>query len=237
MMAMGGPGLHFHKVRVQSRREETAELTLLRVHDGPDELYRGYVRPGQYVAVRLPEAEHPGYLAIASAPGESGLEFLVRGGGRFAEALRTLRPGDTVEVSTPLGAGFPLEDARGRDVWVVGAGSGIAALRPLVRLLAHERAAFGIAAIVFGMRAHGHVPFQGEIADWRAAGIDVHLALSRGEEGTAGHRGYVQDVLARLAPDLRKADLFVCGMPAMIEAVRVVAEKLGASLERVHTNA
>ena len=43
-------------------------------------------------------------MAIASMPGEPHLEFLVRGGGRFADALRGLQVGDTVEVSEPMGS-------------------------------------------------------------------------------------------------------------------------------------
>jgi NAD(P)H-flavin reductase len=74
--------------------------------------------------------------------------------------------------------------------------------------------------------------------DWRSAGIEIHLTASR-SDGAAwtGHRGYVQDLLASLAPDLRRADVFVCGMPALIEAVRLVSAKLGVEPSRVHTNA
>src|SRR5688500_14147048 len=100
--------LSFARLTVAGRREETPDLTLLRVEGGGPELWQAHRHPGQYAALRLPEAERPSYMAIASMPGEAHFEFLVRGGGRFADALRDLRPGDTLEVSTPLGSGFPV---------------------------------------------------------------------------------------------------------------------------------
>ena len=235
----------FAKLAVAARHEETRDLTLLRVHGGEPEVYAAHRMPGQYVAVRLPEAEKPSYLALSSDPGSPHFEFLVRGGGRFADALRALVPGDTVEVSSPLGHGFPIDLARGSDVSIVGAGSGIAPLRPLVRKLLAERSGFGHVALVFGSRGPGHVPFRHDIAAWQAAGLEVHLVASRvgahpahagNEEPWAGRHGYVQDALLEIAPDLSRAHVFACGMPAMVAALRQAVGKLGGDPDRVHTN-
>jgi NAD(P)H-flavin reductase len=228
----------FAKVHVSYRHEETGDLTLLRVEGGPGSLYSEHRHPGQYVAVRLPEAERPGHLAIASAPGDPHFEFLVRGGGRFADALRGLRPTDTVEVSHPTGPGFPLAAARGRDLWMVAAGSAVAALRPVVRMVLAARPDYGRARFLFGVRGHNHVPFKDEMESWKAGGIEVHLAASRPGQSDArtGHHGYVQDLLLALSPDLRGAVVFACGMAPMIEALRTVSTRLGLAGARLFTN-
>jgi NAD(P)H-flavin reductase len=162
----------------------------------------------------------------------------VRGGGRFADTLRRLGPGDTVEVSRPLGPGFPLVEARGRNVWLVGVGSGIAALRPVVEVLLAEPEAWGKLHLIFGTRGPGHIPFLEDLERWRQRGIDVILTASRAHDGEAwsGHRGYVQDLLLHLAPEMGEAVIFACGMPSMIESVRGAAAKLGLDPGRVITN-
>ncbi|XP_057486014.1 uncharacterized protein LOC130772293 isoform X2 [Actinidia eriantha] len=73
------------------------------VSDSPD-LATSHVRAGQYLQLRLPDAEKPSFVAVASPPlltAEKGvLEFLVkRVAGSTAELLCGLGKGDVVELT------------------------------------------------------------------------------------------------------------------------------------------
>lgn len=101
--------------------------------DSPD-LASSHTRAGQYLQLRVPNAEKPSFLAIASPPSlvESGgaFEFLVKSvGGSTAELLCGLKRGDVVELSQVMGKGFdtdridPPEDYQ--TVLIFATGSGI----------------------------------------------------------------------------------------------------------------
>ena len=73
--------------------------------------------------------------------------------------------------------------------------------------------------MLYGVRKAG---LAAGVEDFRAAGIAVELAT---DDGSAGHRGFVTDLLAqRLDRGERPARVVGCGPPAMLAALsRLVA--------------
>lgn len=226
----------FEMFTLVERRDETPELALLVLTGASAEFKAAHTLPGQFSAVRVGGLE-PGYFALASEPGAVVVEFLVRAGGVVADRLRALAIGAHVDVSHPLGSGFPIESARGRDVWLVAAGSAIGALRPVLRMLLRDRGAYGKVSGLFGVRTPESLAFRAELEKAREGGqMELHLAVSRPGVGWTGSSGWAQKILAELKPDLKEAVVFACGMKPMVEAVREVAGELGARPEAVLTN-
>jgi dihydroorotate dehydrogenase electron transfer subunit len=61
------------------------------------------------------------------------------------------------------------------------------------------------------------------VADFRAAGVDVRIAT---DDGSAGHHGFVTDLLARdLAAGLRPSKLIGCGPHPMLKSLARVADE------------
>ena len=226
----------FETFTLVERRDETPDLALLVLEGGSADFRSAHTRPGQFSAMRSNGIE-PGYFALASEPGSARVEFLVRAGGVVADRLRELDLGARIEVSYPLGTGFPVETAHGRDLWLVGAGSAIGALRPVLRMVLADRGAFGRVTVLLGIRILEALAFRAELEAARDHGqIELHLAVSRPGVGWTGSSGWAQGILAELKPDLQEAVVFVCGMKPMVEAVREVAGELGARPGAVLTN-
>ena len=99
--------------------------------------------------------------------------MLIKRGDEFSDAMWALEPDDRVELSTPIGDGYPVETARGCPLWLVGVGTGVAALRPVVRTVVADRPAFGdvAAEVVFVCGMRGMV--DGVRATAAELGIDV----------------------------------------------------------------
>jgi dihydroorotate dehydrogenase electron transfer subunit len=157
-------------------------------------------------------------VANAEASGDGvRLDFLVEAVGPGTEALAALEPGEGLLLTGPLGRPFsdPAEVAPGASGAVlVGGGIGIAPLALLRRQLAGR----GIAQrILLGFRDRAHSGGVDEL--FRCE--EVRLAS---EDGHAGHRGYVTDLLAVLlaGDDAASAAIYACGPPAMLEAVRAL---------------
>ncbi|MDH4229495.1 MAG: NAD-binding oxidoreductase [Nitrospirota bacterium] len=193
---------------------------------------------GQYVQVRCKGFEKPGYFAIASPPHqESGLEFLVKDGNGVAGALYNASVGDVFEVSTPMGPGFPPGHLEGRNVLLIGVGSGMAPLRSVLLSILANRAAYGERVIlIYGARSLFHVPFRPEIARWRAQ-AEVYKAMSQpGDSDWTGYTGYVQHILEDIDLPKENTTACVCGMPPMVEAVRSRLKVLGIAEDDVYLN-
>ncbi len=143
----------------------------------------------------------------ASASGGE-LQFLLEDVGPGTERLCELKRGDELLLVGPLGAGFQ-PPVPGRRPVLAGGGVGIAPL-------AIWQDQLGLSTpVLLGFRdalhAQGATLFSG--------------ARVATDDGSAGHYGLVTDLLAaELARDPR-AEVYACGPPAMLEAVRILCAR------------
>jgi sulfhydrogenase subunit gamma (sulfur reductase) len=190
--------------------------------------------PGQYVLIEA--GGESGYFVLASPVGAAAWRLLVKGGGSTADALLSEPIGATFPMTGALGAGFPMDEARGRPLVVAAAGTGIAAAPPI----AARRIADGDAAtthVLLGLQNAAHLPCPEDVDAWRAAGMDVTLCVSREDgDGVRVVRGYVQDVARARLAQVRGRMIFAVGPSAMVDATRAIAAALGASEADVRTN-
>ena len=133
------------------------------------------------------------------------LQFMLEDVGPGAKRLAELRPGDGIWILGPLGRPFA-PPREGRRPILVGGGVGTAPLAIL-------RDELGAAALVLlGFRDGAHAKGAALIEGARVATDD----------GSAGHKGLVTDLLrAELGCDAR-AEVYACGPPPMLEAVRAI---------------
>jgi dihydroorotate dehydrogenase electron transfer subunit len=176
----------------------------------------------------------PRAISVAeTGPAASGtrLDFLVESVGPGTDRLCLLEEGEAVWVTGPLGNAFsePLEvSSAAAGAVLVGGGIGVAPLA-LLRRRFSER---GIPLrVLLGFRDQVH---QGGHELFCGAGGDlcpeVRLAS---EDGHAGHRGYVTDLLttALAGDDAASAVVYSCGPPPMLEAVRMLCAERGVPCE------
>ena len=223
----------WHTMRVAASAQQGLNLRHLTL-EAPAPYSFGY---GQYVQVTRGEGK-PGYFAIASPPErDRALEFLVKDGPGVAGELYAAGPGDAFQVSDPQGPGFPRKDLLGRNVILIGVGSGMAPLRSVIGSILASRADYGERVmLIYGARTPFHIPFRDEIATWRAR-IEVYKAMSQpGDADWTGYVGYVQQILESI--ELPKANTIacVCGMPAMVDQVKKKLAALGIPEDDVYLN-
>lgn len=191
--------------------------------------------PGQFYMLSGPDWGGPDgrpYLpracsVAAAEPSADGirLDFLLAEVGPGTRALAKLEAGARMRITGPLGVPFspPLElNPEAAGAILVGGGVGIAPIAMLRHQLA--RRAFPVRTLI-GFRDRAH-----------AGGLELFRCQEVGlasEDGHAGHRGYVTDLLAVAlkGPDAARSAVYACGPPAMLEAVRRLCAQRGAPVE------
>jgi NAD(P)H-flavin reductase len=221
--------------RVVGNRPAAIGLRLLTLDVSGTPLVGTHERPGQYVELSLPgHAQMP--FALASAPDPHGArwEVLVKAGPPLADALSTVNGGAVVEVTRPVGPGFPLERAKGHSLVLVATGSGISPIRSVLQALLREREAYGKVTLLFGARTPKSFAFAEEVPVWEANGVRVVRVVSQPDaNGWAHATGYVQKHLGGPHAD---AVAFLCGQKAMIDEVALELERQGVPSRNVYLN-
>lgn len=170
----------------------------------------------------------PRALAYATAGrlrGGVALGFLLEVVGPGTARLAGLEEGARVHLTGPLGRPFSPPRALNPDAAgaiLVGGGIGVATLAPWRRELARS----GVPArTLLGFRDRAHAGGQ-ELFDCS----ELRLAS---EDGHAGHRGYVTDLLSVLLEGDQAAAsaVYACGPPAMLEAVRTMCAERAVACE------
>ncbi|PZS08187.1 MAG: dihydroorotate dehydrogenase electron transfer subunit [Solirubrobacterales bacterium] len=161
------------------------------------------------------EAERPflprAFSVLRAPPGGRELQFLLEDVGPGTRRLCELGTGDGLLLVGPLGVGFK-PPREGRAAVLVGGGVGIAPL-------AIWRDQLGAADVLLGFRDRARA---------RGAGLIAGATVTT-DDGSAGHRGLVTELLERrLAGDAGAlVEVYACGPPAMLEAVRRLCERRG----------
>lgn len=188
---------------------------------------------GQYHRLRTASLKEA-VLAIASTPGDVPFEYLVKRVGAAGALLDGAKPGDSLLVSAPEGPGFPVHLAHGKNLLLVGTGTGFAPLRSVLRFVAKDRARFGAVTALYGVSSRAHLAWQAELEALSAQGITVLPTLTSADAAWTGRVGRVQEHLNDLVVD--DAVAFLCGQHAMVNDVRDALALRGLPRDRVYLN-
>jgi len=223
---------------VKRVHEEAREIRAFDVlPEGAEDCHELAFAPGQ-IAVLEVEGKGRAYFAIASAPEDDELEFLVKLSREPASrAIYEMRPGDHIRLVEIAGHGFDLEALAGRDLVFVAMGTGVAPLRSALRSVLRCPARFGRIFVLYGARTPDHFCYRDESGSGKAAGVELRQVVSRpdGYEW-AGPTGYVQSLLDHVLPGLPDPFALVCGSREMIEQTRARLREMGFEPERILTN-
>ncbi len=219
--------------KVAKETPDTFTLTLEpEDRDGPSAF-----RPGQFSMLWVfGVGELP--ISISGDPAQvDRLEYTVRSVGQATHALVSRGVGDGIGVRGPLGVGWPLEAARGRDIVVVAGGIGLAPLRPVILEVLEHRDDYGRLVVLYGARSPRDLLYRKELAAWaRQRDTQVLITVDYGGMGWRGHVGVVTTLFkyARLQPSRSVA--MVCGPEIMMRFVFRELEAQGLARKDIHVS-
>ena len=217
--------------RVTRRRRETHDTWTLELERLAGEAPE--IAPGQFMmAYAFGIGEVP--ISVSGPGGPGPVVHTVRSVGAVTEAVCATRPGSVLGLRGPYGNSWPVADAVGSDVVVVGGGIGLAPLRPAVYHLLGHRAEYGNVAVPYGSRTPDDLLFRSELERWRSR-FDLHVGVTV-DTAAGDWRGRVGVVTklvssARFDPD--SAVALVCGPEIMMRFAAQALLERGIPPERV----
>jgi len=164
------------------------------------------------------------------------LQFSVMRTGEVTSAIHKLSVGDKIGVRGPLGNSFPWESWKGKDIFFIGGGIGMAPIRTIMMQILEHCSDFGKISLLYGARTPNDMSFSYELDTWQSCSdLDCTLAIDAPFEGCCYKVGLIPNVLTELAPDPTKSIAVLCGPPIMIKFTVQALKKLNFSDESIFT--
>jgi NAD(P)H-flavin reductase len=168
-----------------------------------------------------------------SAP--SQLTHTTRAVGTVTRAMRKVKAGEVIGVRGPFGAGWPIAEAKGRDVVLVAGGLGLAPLRPALYHVLTHRADYGRVILLYGTRTPQDVLFRPELRRWeKRRDLEVHVTVDRAVGEWRGNVGVVTTLISRAPLNTKNTVAFVCGPEVMMRFTVLELRRRGVPTERIY---
>jgi predicted ferric reductase len=203
-----------HRFRVAAVVAESDSV--VSVHVTGRHLDRLPARAGQFFIWRFPGHQswwQANPFSMSAAPNGRGLRLTAKAVGATSAALRHLPVGTRVFAEGPYGAFTALQRTREATLLIAG-GVGITPIRALLEE--------STGPVVVLYRVHSETDAV-LLAEMRALaverGAELHLLTGRTGAGTPPNTPFAPESLRALVPDITDRDVFVCGPPAMTDAV------------------
>lgn len=210
---------------VRIRENKSLRPGYYKISVGSDSLAR-VCRPGQFFMLTVPGVFLKRPLSVYSAS-NGKIEFLYKAVGKGTRCLSELKPGGEIEIIGPLGNGYDLAAAKGKEPVFVAGGTGIASLS----FLAEKLKSKGI--LYYGAKNKNEIV---GLEKFKNLGWKIVLST---DDGSSGDKGFVTDSCnSGLSGAGRgKRVMFCCGPHAMMKKCKEIAAGCGiqafASLEEI----
>ena len=180
------------------------------------------IMPGQFYMIWVPGFDEIPMSVSFINENMKGITF--RDVGYATHKLSSLKKGDKIGIRGPYGNGFSL---KGHKILIVGGGTGIAMITPMVEQCVKK----GMEVeVVIGVKSKNELFFIDRIQNTNAT---LHISTDDGSEGFCG---YASDCVYSIIKKKQIDMIYTCGPEKMMKSLFEFAQKEGigfeASLER-----
>lgn len=216
---------------------ETRNIITLRLAlDRKDAMEEFDFQPGQVGQISVFGAGEATFVINSPPSQKEWLQFSVMKTGEVTDAIHRLYPGDKVGLRAPLGNFFPYNDWKGKNVFFIGGGIGMAPIRVIMLYLLEHKEDYGKISLLYGARSPQDMAFSYELDAWtHNPDLDCSLCIDNPADGWPHKVGLIPKVLEELNPSPDNAVAVVCGPPVMIKFTLQTLRKLGFQPENIVT--
>jgi benzoate/toluate 1,2-dioxygenase reductase subunit len=190
--------------------------------------------PGQYVNINVPgSGQHRSY-SFSSAPGQSKVSFLIKRipGGVMSTWLDAAQPGNTLELIGPLGS-FYLRAVE-RPLLFLAGGTGLAPFLSMLEVLARADSQQKV-HLIYGVTRDLDLVQVDAIETYLAKLPNfTYTTVVADTDSTHPRKGWVTQHMPAEVLNEGDVDVYLCGPPPMVDAVRKYFDDNGVKPNSFH---
>ncbi len=191
---------------------------------------------GQFVELTLPgEGEAP--FTPSSSPAETRrMEITIMKAGRMTALLHQCGKGQKVGIRGPYGNGYPVDSFKGKEIYIVGGGVGLAPIRSLLLTLVARIKDFKSVICRFGARTPNDFIYKNSLfGPWqKIEGVDIKLTVDKANGDWKNNVGVVTTILAPEDVDISNSAAVVCGPPIMMKFATLKLIEFGFKAQDIY---
>lgn len=183
--------------------------------------------PGQYVNISVPGSDQVRAYSFSSAPGARRFSFLIKRvpGGLMSGCLDAAQVGQRFSMTGPLGS-FYLREVK-RPVLMLAGGTGLAPFLAMLDVLVQKGSEQPV-HLIYGVNRDVDLVLVERLQDFAKRLANFTFATVVGDAASAHpQKGYVTQHMTAGHLNQGEVDVYVCGPPPMVEAVRRHFEEEG----------
>ncbi len=185
-------------------------------------------KTGQFMELSIPGYGEGPFTPSSNPNDDTRLEFTIMKVGRVTDRLHSMKKGDIVGLRGPYGAGYPLKDYEGKEIFIAGGGVGLAPLRSLLYALFNDQAKYKKIYLRYGAKTPKDLVYKDQIKEWSGNGkADTIITVDSGDGHWKGNTGLVTTILDKSHIDLNNSIAVVCGPPIMMKFVTLKLLDMG----------
>ncbi|MCW8386249.1 FAD/NAD(P)-binding protein [Fluoribacter dumoffii] len=183
--------------------------------------------PGQFNMLYLYGVGEVAISIVSDPEQKEILTHTIRAIGRVTKALQKLKPGERIGVRGPFGRGWPLEQAKNKDVIVLTGGLGCAPSVSIIEYILARREQYGKLSILQGVKHSDDFIFRKQYDIWKKSpNTIIHIAADQAGPKWPWSVGYVTDMIDKLHLNPVNSIVMMCGPEMMMNtAVKVFKQK------------
>ncbi len=200
---------------VEERIKETPKIETLTISLENGETLRPI--PGQFVEMTIfGQGEFPISIANVLDTKANKFQVTVQKIGSVTKKIEELNKGSKIGIRGPFGNGFPMEELKGKDIYLVAGGIGLSGLRLLIENLVSEKDNFGQLKLFYGAKTPKDLIYENTYLLDKEKGVETLLAVEKPDRNWDGHVGLVTELFHKTEFNPKNGIVVFCGPSAMM---------------------
>ena len=203
---------------IVNKTQESADIVSLRLRfDDPDIRRQFRFQAGQFNMLYVFGVGEVA-ISIVSDPDEPQfLDHTIRVVGRVTNVIGKMQIGESLGIRGPFGQGWPMAEAKGKDVLVVTGGLGCAPVVGAIEYMFRRREEYGTIKIVHGVKSPQDLLFRERFDQWRQyPSTKVYLASDEPGKTWHYHVGVVTELFDEVDLNPENTVVMMCGPEIMM---------------------
>ena len=197
-------------------------------------------KPGQFVMAGMPGVGESPFGVSSSCFDLDRFEVSVQiqPHGKNTTALHSAKPGQTALVRGPFGNGYPMDYFKGREVYVVGGGVGMAPMRGVLLALLYEAEQYKSIVLRYGARNPELRMYKELCLSWETdPRIDVAYTVDVADASWRHNVGVVTTIMKpEDIKDVSNAVAVGCGPPIMLRFMTPLLLQMGFKRDHMYVS-